>query len=259
MSPSIAIDDPADPRLDPYRALKDRDRQPGKVLVEGPVACLRLLAERPFDSVLSLQAWTARLEGRIPPSTAWYVVDREVMAAVVGYDHHRGVLGVTDQPPWAGMTEILEATRAVVFEGVNDAENLGSAIRTAVGLGFGHFVLDPTTIDPWYRRVVRVSMGHGFGARFHRTVEWPEALSSLTTTGFTVVALTPTGRPIAGVSPPDRPALMVGAEGSGLSAEALAGAAIRVGIPMTPAVDSLNVGHALAIAAFWAGPAGRHR
>ena len=68
--------------------------------------------------------------------------------------------------------------------------------------------------------------------------------------GFSLVALTPdpaaeslweldVGGPVA---------LLLGAEGPGLSGAALAAADRRVRIPIDPAVDSLNVGHAAAIA-----------
>ncbi|MGH3328425.1 MAG: TrmH family RNA methyltransferase, partial [Streptomycetales bacterium] len=46
----------------------------------------------------------------------------------------------------------------------------------------------------------------------------------------------------------DRCALLLGAEGSGLSRRALAAADQAVGIPMAPGVDSLNVGAAAAVA-----------
>jgi tRNA G18 (ribose-2'-O)-methylase SpoU len=52
------------------------------------------------------------------------------------------------------------------------------------------------------------------------------------------------------VFPHSKLALLVGAEGGGLTAEALAAATIRIRIPMTPDVDSLNVTTAASIAMY---------
>ena len=50
------------------------------------------------------------------------------------------------------------------------------------------------------------------------------------------------------LQPNDRVAVMLGAEGLGLAASTLAAADLRVRIPLAAGVDSLNVGHAAAIA-----------
>jgi tRNA G18 (ribose-2'-O)-methylase SpoU len=66
---------------------------------------------------------------------------------------------------------------------------------------------------------------------------------------FEVWALTPQSdaAPIASLAAPDRLALVVGAEGPGLSNQVLA-AHRNVRIPLRAGVDSLNVGHAVAAA-----------
>ena len=67
-----------------------------------------------------------------------------------------------------------------------------------------------------------------------------------------MAALTPgTGRGAADrhrAGGSERVALLLGAEGPGLSEEALAAADVRVRIPMAPGVDSLNVATAAAVA-----------
>ena len=68
--------------------------------------------------------------------------------------------------------------------------------------------------------------------------------------GFTVAALTPgeTRSRSTGCAATGRIALLLGAEGPGLSAASLAATDLRVRIPMAPGVDSLNVAAASAIA-----------
>jgi len=113
-------------------------------------------------------------------------------------------------------------------------------------------ILDPTAADPLYRRSVRVSMGHVLRVPWTRFATWPDGLDEVRAAGFTVVALTPapdaTTIDELAAAPPDKVAFLVGAEGPGLSDAALAAADLRVRIPLSPQVDSLNVATAAAIA-----------
>jgi tRNA G18 (ribose-2'-O)-methylase SpoU len=138
------------------------------------------------------------------------------------------------------------------LEGVNDHENLGALFRNAAALGVDAVLLGPRCADPLYRRSVRVSMGHVLRVPFVELAgPWPAALNRLRDAGLRIAALTPApdavplSRSAAGT---DRVALLLGAEGPGLSADALAAADLRIRIPMAPGVDSLNVATAAAVA-----------
>ena len=208
----------------------------------------------------------------------------QVFDGIAGFPVHRGVLALARRLPHPDPLDVLaQVTAAVVVEGVNDHENLGAIFRNAAALGAGAVVLDPTCCDPLYRRSVRVSMGQVLRLPFTRLAPWPGALTHLRTAGFTLVALDP-GAPDtvdalalgpegrAEMPAPDaltaserpkhssseseqgagaklhRVAVLVGAEGRGLTEGARLAASRRVRIPMTPGVDSLNVATALAIA-----------
>jgi tRNA G18 (ribose-2'-O)-methylase SpoU len=99
---------------------------------------------------------------------------------------------------------------------------------------------------------VRVSIGHVLTVPWTRAEPWPVALDVVRADGFTVVALTPASdaTPIERLTfaPSDKVALLLGAEGPGLSNDALARSDERVRIPMAEGVDSLNVAVAAAIA-----------
>jgi tRNA G18 (ribose-2'-O)-methylase SpoU len=181
------------------------------------------------------------------------VADKAILAATVGFNLHRGVVAAADRlPPLAPAVAIAGCRRVAVVEGGNDHENLGALFRNAAAFGVGAVLADPTTADPWYRRSIRVSMGHALRIPFARLDPWPAGLDLLRTAGFTVLALTPS----AGAVDIDdlRPrragklAFLLGAEGPGLSPGALAAADHLVRIPIVEGVDSLNVATAGAVA-----------
>ena len=136
-----------------------------------------------------------------------------------------------------------------MLEGINDHENLGAIARTARGLGADALLLDPTCADPFYRRSVRVSVGELLHLPIVRCASWTNAFDEVAAAGFDIWALTPSphATDIYTLTPPRRWALVVGAEGPGLSATTLA-RCTNVRIPMSNGVDSLNVGHAVAAA-----------
>jgi tRNA G18 (ribose-2'-O)-methylase SpoU len=265
MARFAAIDDPTDERLRPYVALRDPalrraveapgPQGEGLFIAEGKIVLPRLF-DSPYE-VVSVLVTPARVDELHPILDRYpvdvYVAGRGVLDEVAGFPVHRGVLAAAARRPLndpVAMTANLH--RVAVLEGLNDQENLGALARSAVALGIDGLLLDPTCCDPLYRRVVRVSMGNVLHLPFARVDPWPDGLDRIREEGFTVVALTPDpeAEPIesAGLATLDRVAVLLGGEGHGLSAAALAHADRRVRIRQRQDVDSLNVGHAAAIA-----------
>src|SRR5262249_11697016 len=131
---------------------------------------------------------------------------------------------------------------------------VGAIFRGAAGLGMDAVLLSPSCADPLYRRAVRVSMGEVFAIPYATLEPWPAALEAVKQAGYAVLAMTLAPDAVSirelTASRRVRPALLLGAEGSGLSTMAVAGADARVVIPMQRGVDSLNVAAAAAVA-FW--------
>ncbi len=255
------VADPADPRVDDFRDLTHADRRPdrpggrGLVVAEGVVVVRRLLASPyPVRSLLGVPRRLDELAGDLRGlDVPAYATDADTMAQVVGFHLNRGVLAVADRAAATDVDALAAAARVLaVLEGVNDHENLGALFRNAAALGVGGIVLGPRCADPLYRRSVRVSMGHVLRVPFAPLPgPWPDALERLRAAGHALVALTPAADAVplaaAGLAG-RRVSLLLGAEGPGLSAAALAAADVRVRIPMAGGVDSLNVATAAAIA-----------
>lgn len=180
-----------------------------------------------------------------------YVAPQALLNSITGFNLHRGAVASASRGAPLDPGGLLRSARRIaVLEGLNDLENLGSLFRNAAGLGVDGVLLSPGCADPLYRRVVRVSMGHVLHVPFAHLPAWPEALDDICARGFTVVALTPSGDVELDdlTVATDRTAVLVGAEGPGLTPGALARASVRVRITMAPNVDSLNVATAAAIA-----------
>jgi tRNA G18 (ribose-2'-O)-methylase SpoU len=253
----VEITDPADPRLDDFRGLTDADVRPdrrGIVIAEG-VNVVERLASSPLRvrAVLGVPQRIDALRYALADVDApAYIVDKWLLSEVVGFRVTRGVLASADRPDLIEAGQLLaRSSRVAVLEGLNDFENLGSLFRNAAAFGVDAVLLDPRCADPFYRRSVRVSMGHALRVPFALLGEpWPDSLSELGRHGFTVVAMTPdaSATRLRDLVPPRRWAVLLGAEGPGLSAGALAAADVRVRIPMADGVDSLNVATAAAVA-----------
>lgn len=260
MAEIVEVWDVADPRLDDFRDLAAADRRPdrpggrGLVIGEGVIVVQRLLASvyRPralFGVRHRLDALGGSLAGIDVPV---YVTSAELMADVVGFHLNRGVLASADRVPLPGAAALAASARLLaVLEGVNDHENLGALFRNAAAFGVDGVLLGERCADPLYRRSVRVSMGHVLRMPFAPLRPWPGELAVLRVAGFRLVGLTPDHSAVplrsAGLER-GRVALLLGAEGPGLSSAALAAVDEVVRIPMADGVDSLNVATAAAVA-----------
>jgi tRNA G18 (ribose-2'-O)-methylase SpoU len=259
----IVITDPDDARVADFRDLKAGDRPAGTprgtgaVIVEGTVAIERLLLS-PYRvrSVFGVAGRVADLG--IPDDVTVYVADKWVLSEVIGFRLTRGALASADRRPPADLDVLLAGPdpaaprRLAVLEGLNDHENLGSIARSAVALGIEGLLLDPQCADPLYRRSVRVSMGHILTLPFAVLSGWPADLTRLHDAGYLTVALTPAPDAVdlcdVDAQAHPRTAVLLGAEGPGLTPEAQRAARVRARIPMRSGVDSLGVAAAAAVA-----------
>ncbi|OBF65397.1 rRNA methyltransferase [Mycobacterium sp. 852002-51971_SCH5477799-a] len=256
------VDDPDDPRLDDFRDLNSVDRRPdlpsgkGLVIAEGVLVVQRMLASR-FrpHALLGTDRRLTELEDDLAGSAVpFYRTSADVMAQVVGFHLNRGVLAAARRVAEPSVAEVIAGARTVaVLEGVNDHENLGSIFRNAAGLGVDAVVFGSGCADPLYRRAVRVSMGHALLVPFARATCWPADLKRLRDNGFRLMAMTPQDTACAlpdamATVCDERVAVLVGAEGPGLTPAALRSSDVRVRIPMSRGTDSLNVATAAALA-----------
>jgi tRNA G18 (ribose-2'-O)-methylase SpoU len=257
---------PDDPRVADYVGLTDGARRmrheagAGFFIAEGEKVIARTAAAG--YPPRSLLVSPSRLADLMPEVAALdcpvYVASYDVLQAVTGFHVHRGALASFGRLPLRTPAEVLAgATRVVVMEQVTNHTNLGAVFRSAAALGMDAVLLSPQSCDPLYRRAVRVSMGQVFSVPYAFLERWPEGIDDVRAAGFRVLALTPhppaTDLSDVVLRPDEKVALLLGAEGPGLTEQVMAASDERVRIPMAAGVDSLNVGAAAAVACWVVG------
>ncbi len=247
----IPIHDPGDPRIEPFRQVRERDlvgRQ-GGFMVEGEVVLAKAVAAGRHELAGLLidekrvAALTAILD-QLPGATPVYVAAQAVLDAIVGFHIHRGILAVGRRAYEPAADELLASLpeRAVVLAlfGIGNHDNMGGLFRNAAAFGASAVLLGRDCCDPLYRKAIRVSVGAALTTPFAWFDEG-DPIDLLRRHGFEPMALSPTAsETLREVVRPPRAAVILGAEGPGLPADMLARAR-AVGIPMADGFDSLNV------------------
>jgi tRNA G18 (ribose-2'-O)-methylase SpoU len=259
----VRINGPDDPRVEPYRSVPDAERlrSDGLFVAEGRFVVQRLIESGRFrvrSLLLNDAAWRA-LEPvceRLGPDVEVYLGSPRDFLNLTGYNVHRGCLALAERPRPILLDDVLSTARKVVaLDHVANADNVGGVFRNAAAFGADGVVLSHGCADPLYRKAIRTSMAATLRVPFSTAPAdgWGAALMRLRASGFHVVALTldESAQELDGFARsarPDRIALLLGAEGEGLSLESQEAADVRVRIAIRPDVDSLNVAVAAGIA-----------
>lgn len=226
----------------------------GFFVAEGDIVVERALrAGYRLESLLIDGKRTKPMPDVIDEEVPLYACAPQVLQRITGYHLHRGVLACFRRRELLSFDEAVAGAKTIaIIEGVNNPTNLGVILRCAVALGVEAYLLDPRCCDPLYRRCGRVSMGEAFGTPYSRLEPFPAGLDPVKDAGFEVLALTPAADavplPEIRLGRDDRVALLLGAEGPGLTEAAMASSHRRVQIPMSGVADSINVGSAAAVA-----------
>lgn len=255
----LPVSAPGDSRLEPYRRVGDHAwlRSRGLFVAEGRLLLERLVSARKYE-IESVLVSPAALEALRPVvdqiDGPVHVAAQEILRELTGFNFHRGCLAFARRPPITPLEAFFGARLLLGLEGIGNPDNVGGAFRAAAAFDVDGILLNASSGDPFYRKALRTSMGAILQVPFAIVADWHQGWEALRQAGFAIVALATDQRAIpldqfaADVAARGRILLVAGAEGSGLSEASLGRADVRVTIPMSPAVDSLNVAVAVAIA-----------
>lgn len=252
----IRIDSIDDPRIAPYRLMKDRElaRDGDRFVAEGEYIVRRLLAsDYPCESVLVVERLADEIAAVTPPGVAFYVTSNAQLREIIGFKFHSGVMAVGRRKPNLSVADwpALHQDRAtiVVCPDLIGVQNMGALVRTCAALGIDGMLLGEKCCDPFWRQSIRISMGNVFYIPIVRSARLADDLTLIRDNGFERVAtvLDTDAQPLDQFVRPAKLAVLFGNETNGLSADALAASDRRVTIPMRDGIDSLNVSIAAGI------------
>ena len=266
----IEITDFHAPELDPYARLTQnqlRNRlepEKGIFIAESPKVIDRALdaGYEPVSLLMERRQITGPAAGILSRcgDAPVYTADRELLAALTGFELTRGVLCAFRRPAPRPVEELCrDARRVAVLEGIVDSTHVGAIFRSAAALNMDAVLINPSCCDPLCRRAVRVSMGTVFqvpwGQLGDSPADWPEkGMDVLHALGFKTAAMALSDRSVSiddeQLAREPKLAIVLGTEGDGLAASTIASCDYTVKIPMSHGVDSLNVAAASAVA-FW--------
>jgi 23S rRNA (guanosine2251-2'-O)-methyltransferase len=179
---------------------------------------------------------------------------RDQIDAMAGTDAPQGVLAIAQPLEERTLDELAGAQKPflVVLDGVTDPHNLGAVMRSALCAGATGMVLGRHRSASLTPAAVKSAAGAAEYLPLATVAGIPAALSALTEAGVWTVGLAADGTtPLWGLSvATESVALVLGAEGRGLSPLARARCEVTVSIPLSGPLDSLNVSAAAALACF---------
>ncbi len=258
--PSLRLTDSLDdPALAPYLTLRrsDEHERTGIFVADGPKLIERVLAAGlRLESMLCTERWAthfAPLLARQADDLPIYVTAEKHLRQLVGYHLFNGVLAVARIPAAPSLAALLARPPAgprlwVALDGLANAENLGSIVRSAVALGAHALLCSETCASPWLRRAVRTSMGAMVKVPVIRSADLAADLRACAAAGVRCLAADAhQGAPLASTDLAGDTCLVLGNEGDGIRPAVVAACAGSTTIPMPGGVDSLNVAAAAAI------------
>ncbi|WP_415254137.1 TrmH family RNA methyltransferase [Thermomonas sp.] len=242
-----------------------RERRDAELRIHGLNAIRAVFARRP-QAIRKLYL----VESRIPqlqPLLKWCVanrvgyrvVDEGDLQKLAASAHHEGVVAevLRDEPlplsTW--LRDLPEGPQCALWlDGVGNPHNLGAILRSAAHFGVGAVLLPKPSTLALSGAAARVAEGGAEAVPFVRLGREDNSIAQLRGAGFTLAAtVVRGGDDLFKAALPQRLVYVLGAEGDGMSPELAAACDLRLSIPGSGAVESLNVASATAVLlAAWA-------
>ena len=271
--------------LEPYLNLKDGDKRKGsdqQLFIAEGTETVRILIQQTagkhkkgmdpvevksifvkpsvlFDEPVHLLQDVLKVKSeRNLPRFHVLVGEEETLSNIAGYHISRGALACGVVPErterWlldeflANYPRETQPLRLLAMDGISDTANMGSMIRSASAFGVAAILLSDDCCDAWYRRSVRISMGHVFNVPCVRVENLSKTLKTLREKCNTVSYAAVIDRdadmvlenlPKGAIS--QSWCCVMGNEGNGISSNVVAASTHSLRIDMDPEVDSLSV------------------
>jgi 23S rRNA (guanosine2251-2'-O)-methyltransferase len=234
----------------------DGESDGGNLMLEGRKAVLEALNhEKPIDRLLVRRDKGKQLEGTLRVIAARArqsgivvaEVERAKLDAMTESGNHQGVIAVCPAKAYSEISDMLETAAArneqpflVVLDGITDPHNLGAVIRTAEAGGVHGVVIPKRRAVGLTGVVSKVSAGAVEHMQVARVTNIPRTLGELKDAGLWVVCADVNGADLYETDLSGPMAVVIGAEGTGVSRLAAEKCDFKVKIPMLGKIEALN-------------------
>jgi RNA methyltransferase, TrmH family len=218
--------------------LLDGEHLVEEALDAGVVLDTVAFAERVIDS--RADTLVSRLEGA---GADLVRAPDQVIAAMSPTRQPAGIVAIARlTPSTLDATLRVQPAFVLVLAGIQDAGNVGAIVRAADGCGATGVIATEGTADPFGWKALRGAMGSTFRVPTTTKQSLAATIARIKAAGIAILATVPRhGTRLADADLTRPVALVLGAEGSGLSDDLIASADERLTVPMRPPVESLNV------------------
>lgn len=219
------------------------ERHEDEIVIEGP----KSIADATRAGWVPIALATREEPPAGLPEATTIRLGRSLFNALSDTSSSQGVLALFSRPSGSPETVFRDETRVVVaLDGVQDPGNVGTIIRVAASFDAGGVVLLEGCADPWSQKAIRASAGTILGITI-ATMTTDEMLTAVRERRLDLFACVAHGEPDDRAEfAVARGVVVLGSEGRGVSAPILE-MATAISIPMSEAVESLNVASAAAI------------
>ena len=236
-----------------------RERRSAELRLYGLNAIHAVFSRRP-QAIRKLYLAEARIPA-LQPLLKWCVANRVGYRVVDELDlhklaassHHEGVVAdVLREEPLPLSTWLRDLPSgpqcAIWLDGVGNPHNFGAILRSAAHFGVSAILLPKHSNLSLSGAAARVAEGGAEAVPLVRLGREDNAIAQLRGAGFTLAATVVNGGTDVFATPlPDRTIYVLGAEGEGMDRELAAACDLRLSIPGTGLVESLNVASAAAV------------
>ena len=172
-------------------------------------------------------------------------VDKVRLDAI--YPHHQGMLAFVSAAKYASLEDIFDTAEergeeplVVVLDGITDPHNLGAIVRSAECVGAHGVIIPERRSVGLTPAAVKAAAGACEYMNVVRVTNLNRTLEDLKARGLWIVGATMDGEDVSSANLTGPLALVIGAEGEGISQLVEKNCDMKVSLPMRGHIESLN-------------------
>jgi RNA methyltransferase, TrmH family len=241
------------------RSESAQQRPTDEVRLYGLNACRAAFAKRPQDlrkvylSESRMGVLRDVLAYCVKQKLGYRVVPEEDLGKLASSSHHEGVVFEMRRRAEPTLDALLASLSngpqvLIWLDGVGNPHNFGAVLRSAAHFGVAGVLLPGDSTLTLSGAAARIAEGGAESVSVVRLDAPSSAIEALKRAGFTLAATLPrNGESIYSAALPERLVLIFGAEASGMARELVDASTLRLSIPGSGRVESLNIANAVGV------------